>query len=345
MTTPAPVPATATAPADKSKQKDHAAFSTGAFIVVAVAAAFFALLLLSGSQLLTRKETVVMYFVGSVQGLQIGAPVKLKGVVLGEITDIQIDFKNSERSITTPQTIITAVTAELVMKRINRRGGDTKGEFFNEAIPNGLRAQLNFQSFLTGLLYIELDFYPNTPIVLYHLQTQDRELPTIATEFEQIFKIVQELDFKTLVKNLDHLATKATAIIDSGAIEATLADFDGAAKSVKNSADEIHELVKNLSHTRQQADKLLLTLNARAPEFATSMNKTLLDMQNSLLDISQAARSVDSSFAADAPLMFQLNTTLEDISRSAQAFRSLSETLEQQPESLLQGKSPRPKER
>lgn len=342
MTAPAPTPAPLLA--DKPKQKDHAALTTGVFIVVAVAAAFIALMLLSGSQFLTRKETVVMYFVGSVQGLQIGAPVKLKGVVLGEITDIQIDFRNNDRSVTTPQTIITAVTAELVMKRINRRGGDKKGEFFNEAIPNGLRAQLNFQSFLTGLLYIELDFYPKTPIVLYHLQTQDRELPTIATEFEQIFKVVQEIDFKGLVKNLDHLATKATAIIDSGVIENTLAEFGGAAKSVKNSADEINQLVKNLAQTRQQADKLLLTLNARAPEFAAAANKTLLDMQNSLQGISQAARSVDSTFAADAPLMFQLNTTLEDMSRSAQAFRSLSETLEQQPEALLQGKSTNPQE-
>lgn len=319
-------------------KKTNSSFTIGAFIVGAIALVFIALLFFSGGQLFTHKERVIMYFVGSVQGLQIGAPIKLKGVVLGEITDIQINFQNDDKSITTPQTMITAVTAELVMERINRRGANAKGEFFNEAINNGLRAQLNFQSFLTGLLYIELDFYPKTPVVLYTLQTQDRELPTIATEFEEISKIIQEIDFKGLVKNLDHVATQAAIILDSGAIEKTLVDFNGAANSVKTAADNINQLVVNLDDTRRQADTFLQEINTSTPQLVASLNKTLIDMQGSLQGINQAARSVDNNLSADAPLMYQLNTTLEEMSRSAQAFRSLSETLEQQPESVLRGK-------
>ncbi len=321
-----------------SPTKTNASFTIGAFIVGAIALVFVALLFFSGGRLFTHKERVIMYFVGSVQGLQIGAPIKLKGVVLGEVTDIQINFQNDDKSITTPQTIITAVTAELVMQRINRQGANAKGEFFNEAIQNGLRAQLNFQSFLTGLLYIELDFYPKTPVVLYQLQNEYRELPTIATEFEEISKIVQEIDFKGLVKNLDHLATQATVTIDSGVIEKTLGDFARAANSVEATANSVNQLVKKLDGTRMQADTFLKQLNTKMPQVADAMTHTLEK-------INLAAGSINNTFSEDAPLINQLNITLEDMSRSAQAFRNLSETLEQQPESLLRGKNSTVKEK
>ncbi len=327
-----------TAP-NSSAKKTNPSFTIGAFIVGAIALVFVALLFFSGGRLFTKKEHVIMYFEGSVQGLQIGAPVKLKGVVIGEITDIQINFQNYDKKITAPETIITAVTADLIMERINLRGARAKGEFFNEAIKNGLRAQLNYQSFLTGLLYVELDFYPETPVTLYQLQHQYRELPTIATGFEAIFKIVQDMDLKGLVKNIDNLVTQAAGIMDSGAIQKTMADFSRAANAIETTANNVSALTKDLSKTSKQADVLLQQLNTQTPQVAAAINKSLSDFQNTLAQFNETAGSINNTFSDDAPLMNQLNITLEDMSRSAQAFRSLSETLEQQPESILRGRN------
>jgi paraquat-inducible protein B len=316
----------------------HSSFVIGAFIVGAIALAFIALLFFSGGRIFTHKERVIMYFVGSVQGLQIGAPIKLKGVVLGEITDIQINFQNDDKKVTTPETMITAVTADLVMKRINRQGANAKGEFFNEAIQNGLRAQLNFQSFLTGLLYVELDFYPDTPVTLYKLQDEYRELPTIVTGIEEIFKSLQDMNLKGLVKNLDHLATQATVIVDSGVIQKTLADFSRATNSVENTSNQFNQLSKKLDLTLKQADIFLQQLNTQTPQVTASFTKSMTDFQHSLEQFNQASGSIKNSFSEDAPLINQLSSTLDDMGRAAQAFRSLSETLEQQPESVLRGK-------
>ena len=140
--------------------KKNRSLAIGAFIVGAILLVFVALLFFSGGRFFADKKRVVMYFEGSVQGLQVGAPVKLKGVVLGEIIDISINFELDNK------TVYTAVTADLVMKRINTDGANVEENFLKEAIQSGLRAQLNFQSFLTGLLYVELDFYPDSELTL-----------------------------------------------------------------------------------------------------------------------------------------------------------------------------------
>lgn len=284
-----------------------------------------------------------MYFEGTVQGLQIGAPVKLKGVILGEVTDIQINFQNYDKKITTPQTIITAVTADLVLEKINREEVDEQEGFFNEAINNGLRAQLNFQSFLTGLLYVELDFYPKTPVKLYGLQSRHQELPTIATEFEELTKSLQELHLKELAKNFTHLLTQVNTIVDSGEIEKMFASVSRAANSIEttsnNANKEIMVLSKNLEKTRSQVDTLLAELNTQTPQIAQSLNANLKEFQRSLEQLNKTTATINETFSDDSPLMDQLTSTLEDVSRSAQAFRNLSETIDQQPESILRGKT------
>ncbi len=318
-------------------QKKNTSLTIGAFIVGAVALVFIALLFFSGGRLFSEKERVIMYFEGSVQGLQIGAPVKLKGVELGQITDIQINFQSDNK------TIVNAVTAELVIKRINSKGVSINSEFFDEAIKNGMRAQLNFQSFLTGLLYVELDFYPDTPIKIYGLQNDFREVPTVATQFEELSKSFADLDIKGMVTHIDELVMEVKKVVKSGDIQTTIKSVNRAAlsfeKTSNNANIKLNLLSQNIEKTRGEIDRLLAQLNTKTPEVADSLNKSLKDLSYSLDQVNKTAASIDNTFSEDAPLVNQLNTTLLDISRSAQAFRNLSETLEQQPEALVRGKN------
>jgi paraquat-inducible protein B len=278
-----------------------------------------------------------MYFEGSVQGLQVGAPIKLKGVVLGEIVDIQINFENDN------QPIMTAVTADLVLSRISRKGTEVGSEFLTESISHGLRAQLNFQSFLTGLLYVELDFFPNSPLTLYNFQDDFLELPTVATDFEEISKNLQEMNVKGLIGNLDNLILQINKIVAGGSIQATIGSINNAAlsidKTAKNLDKEVSQLGNNLNATSIELAQLLKTLNKQAPEITQQLNQNLVALQKSLDQFTETAQTLNHTFSEDAPLVNQLNTTLQDISNSARAFRNLSETLEQQPEAIWRGKT------
>ncbi len=308
----------------------------GAFIVGALLLVFIALLFFSGGQLFSHKERVIMYFEGSVQGLQIGAPIKLKGVVLGEITDIQINFQSDDKNI------LTAVTAELALQRINRKGANVDQEFFEGAIQRGLRAQLNFQSFLTGLLYVELDFFPTMPAHLYGFQNDVLELPTVGTEFEEISKNLQDLNIKGVINNLEKLSANIAKLVESGTVEKTLGSVKTAADAIDQTAisfrTDINAISQELTKTSNELNTLLITLNTQAPAISLNLNNTLTQLQQSLAQFNDTAQTLDTTFAEDSPLVYQLNRTLKDVSRSANALRDLSDTLEEQPESLLRGK-------
>lgn len=326
--------------------KKNNSFRIGAFIVGAILLVFLALLFFSGGDLFSQKERVVMYFEGSVQGLQVGAPIKLKGVILGEITDIQINFDSNTQDNgnknNSAKNIVTAVTGDLALKRISRKGNEVSLEFFEEAIANGLRAQLNFQSFLTGLLYVELDFFPDTPATLYGFKKNYLELPTVATGFEELTKNLQEINLKSLVKNLDQLTLRLNNIVKSGIIEETLGSVKLAADSFTETSQtmgqDVSQLSKNLSDTSRTLNTLLASLNKQTPAVADELRASMLQLQRSLVELDKASNSVHQSFSEDAPLVNQLNDTLKEISRSAEAFRTLSETIDQQPEALLRGK-------
>jgi paraquat-inducible protein B len=301
---------------------------------------FFVLIFFSGGNIFSQKERVIMYFEGSVQGLQVGAPIKLKGVILGEITDIQINFDNNGQTNNNKSTILTAVTGDLVLQRISRKGTEVTREFFEEAIGNGLRAQLNFQSFLTGLLYVELDFFPDTPATLYGVKGKALELPTVATGFEEITKNLQELNLKGLAKNLDKISSRLSTIVESGAIEQTLGSVKTAADTFNQMGQDVSGLSKNLNQTSDDLSQLLVSLNKQTPLVANELKTSLVRLQESMVQLDKATDSIHHSFSEDSPLVNQLNDTLIEISRSAEAFRTLSDTIDQQPEALLRGKQP-----
>lgn len=322
--------------------KKNRSLAIGAFIVGAILLVFIALLFFSGGRFFADKKRVVMYFEGSVQGLQVGAPVKLKGVVLGEIIDISINFERDNK------TVYTAVIADLVMKRINSNGVNVEEDFFEEAIQSGLRAQLNFQSFLTGLLYVELDFYPDSELTLYAIQKEHQEIPTIGTSFEEISRTFQELDLKGLVHNLNNLTEQVSNMVANGQVAKTLSSFNRLATSLEqtsgNADKEIARLSAKMDTTLTELNTLIKQLNTQTPDMLASLKSSLEELDKSMQSFDQAAANIEHTFSEDAPLINQLTRTLEDMSRSSQAFRSLSETLEQQPEALLRGRSILPEE-
>jgi paraquat-inducible protein B len=309
----------------------------GAFIFGAIILVFIALLFFSGGRIFAEKAPVVMYFNNSVQGLQVGAPVKLKGVIIGEISDISIDFPNDSS-----QGVTASVHADLLLKRINLKGIQVGEEFFSHAIENGLRAQLNYLSLLTGQLYVELDFYPNTSARFHDDKDSLLELPTIATDFESLFKDLQSLNLKNVITNVDKLAQQLSDIAASGKIQQALDNFDSAATAVRNTAAHIDTTQATLgtksAEVLAKLDSLLMQLNKDEPQMVESLNLSLAALHKTLVSIDQLANQAGNSLDQNSPLVIELTNTLAEISRTARALRSLSETLDEQPEAIIRGK-------
>jgi len=93
------------------------------------------------------------------------------------------------------------------------------------------------------------------------------------------------------------------------------------------------EIGTNLRDTLKSANSLLKQLDR---DLLPEAKQTLSDARHSIESLDQ------SMLAPNAPLQLDARKTLEQLNRAAVSFRTLSDYLEQHPESLIRGKAPDP---
>lgn len=127
----------------------------GAFVVGAVFLLVAAVLIFGSGKFFRKTYKAVMFFEGSIKGLNVGSPVMFRGVKVGTVTDINLILYAKDLSMR------TTVIAEFDPERWTLVGGE-RGDVkrLQLVIDRGLRAQLQMQSFVTGQLMIALDFFP-----------------------------------------------------------------------------------------------------------------------------------------------------------------------------------------
>ncbi|NNL06251.1 MAG: MCE family protein, partial [Gammaproteobacteria bacterium] len=120
----------------------------GAFVVSAIALIIAAFLLLGNVGLFEDREKVIMYFTGSVEGLNKGAPVNVRGVKVGSVIDIDIEIHPLDGEFYIPVIVQFEPDAVQDVEAIDLADPDQDQlEYLIEE--HGLRAQLKLLSYLT----------------------------------------------------------------------------------------------------------------------------------------------------------------------------------------------------
>src|SRR5438876_282119 len=126
----------------------------GLFVIGAVALAIAAVALLGSGRLFRKTHSFILVFRGNVNGLRVGAPVKIKGVNIGSVTDVQLRLHIGLESVTgSDGGIEIPVLIEIDQSRISSgvtAPGLSIADDVRRAVRQGLRAQLAMESFVTG---------------------------------------------------------------------------------------------------------------------------------------------------------------------------------------------------
>src|SRR5690349_5924191 len=151
----------------------------GAFVIGALALIVIAIVVFGSGRLFRQTRDFVLYFDNSVNGLRIGAPVKIKGVEVGSVKDIRLQLERTEE----PK---IPVIIEIDLEKFTSRGATIAAQTAMDRqalqrviVERGLRGQLEMESLVTGLLYVSLDFFPGTPIHLVQRTDGDYKYPEI----------------------------------------------------------------------------------------------------------------------------------------------------------------------
>jgi paraquat-inducible protein B len=312
-----------------------------------------------------------MVFQGSVKGLNVGAPVVFRGVKIGSVSAIHMDFNYATKALNVlvyaefeQGQVETTHIDEATAKLLREQGQYAMIRGF---ITRGLRAQLEMQSFVTGQLQVALDFYPDKPAVYTGIDKKVQEIPTIPTPLQQLAKKLENLPIEELFNKLNQALEGVTKLVEATELKETIKDFDIALKDVqtlvRNVNDQVKPLSAGLSDTIRDARKLIKNADTQVASMGTNMNETLgegrklirnlngsvesikVDLQDTLTTATTALKQaqvliqeLSESASQDSSLMYRLEETLREVGRAARSLSTLTDYLERHPEALLTGK-------
>jgi paraquat-inducible protein B len=307
----------------------------GAFIVGGIIILVSSLLFISGSGIGKDRQTVVMVFDGSVKGLQEGAPIALRGVEIGQVTDIKLIFDSDSIDL------IMLVEAEITAEHIQRRGigGVNIAE---ELIGQGLRAQLISQSLLTGLLMIQLDFHPGTPIRLGQVDSPYIQIPTIPTDLERFTRQVESIDFAQVASDLQTTVAGLRQLTNSESLQRFPTELDQIMRAMHQLAERLDSQLAvsgpKFDQLLETTESAMATVDRQLPPLARSLNDSLARLDSAIRQIDRTAARAGDLIEVDSPTIYRLNKALREIELAGRALQGLVETLEVQPDALLRGK-------
>ena len=308
----------------------------GAFVLGAVILGAVTTMLLAGGQWFQERRQHVLYFEGAAQGLQVGAPVVFLGVKVGTVKRIQLGLDSDNHRFMVPVTI--EVEANMVQssrgEQIDLRDRDT----LQQLVERGLRGRLKMQSLLTGQLYVDLDFYPDKPARFVASDPAVSEIPTIPTAAEELVSKLERFPMDVFLADFAAISRSLNTILSSKAaknipvrLEATLAHLQSlSGKLDRDGSPTLTEMRAALEATQAAMVKIGRVAETGSPAVAS--------LGKAGEELAKAAQALQGLAGEESPTVQQLDTALREISRAARALRLLAETLEQQPEAVVQGK-------
>jgi paraquat-inducible protein B len=248
----------------------------------------------------TVTEKYLLYFTQSVRGLNVGSPVDFRGVTVGEVARISLEY-HAESAYLQPAVEINVYPERIAAQfRTPQAPYDPaqRAQILQRFVDRGLRAQLRTGNLITAQLYITLDYFPKESKVRIDGRRSPLVLPTVPGGFE-----VLQASIEGLVKRLEQVP-----------FEQLGGELRGAINTMDIALRNVNALVARLD-----------------TEIAPELRGTLEQARETL-------KKAEGVLSEDAPLQGDLRGTLRDVTRAAQSIRSLTDYLERHPESLLRGK-------
>ncbi len=311
----------------------------GAFVLGALAILIFSLMVFAGGELWSERERYVVYFSESVNGLNVGAPVKMRGVQVGKVTEILVQYQPEARTLTTP------VVIEVDLKPLQING---KPDFpwrrleLGHLIEAGLRAQLKLQSLVTGQLYVDLDFHPDTPVRLVGTDKELEEIPSIPSSQEEIentigelVREIRQLPLKEAIHTLNSTLSNIEAVVSQPEWKTSIQKLDRVLENLNHFTERLGPRLDQLA---ERLDQNLVVSQHLFQRLDTEVAPLLQQGRGTLHQAERTFTELTEAFGPNALLINHFYTTLEEVRGAAREMRVLTEMLQTQPETLLRGK-------
>jgi len=290
-------------------------FRLGVFIIAGVSLIVGGIVTFGSGVFEEKGIPVEMYYDESVQGLDIGAPLKFRGVKIGSVQEISL-VRDLYPEASKQFGRYVVVRAEVARPNNPHKRAAQDSFDLDAEVELGFRARLASQG-ITGLAYIELDYldpvryqppaYDWTPDNTV-IPSAPNQITQIAQSIEEVAIGLQESDLPGIAKNLDQLITTIEGAVDEANIDELSQVVTTLVDEVRQTNQGIHNVVNdpeiqaiihNSLETVEQANAAFSKVEAQLDTVSALLLSTLEETRSAVEEANTTLRDrrIDEAIA------------------------------------------------
>lgn len=283
-------------------------FRLGIFVLAAIGALLTIILIFGSGQLFKKSFTIETYIKQSVTGLDAGAAVRFRGVKIGQVTSINLSGDVYEREIPMPE------RREYVVVRMQIFGDKVELTNLQIYLKDNLRARIKSMG-ITGVNYVELDFYPSAtqynPLP-YTWEAEYPVVPSMPNQADEIISGIQKLIGALNSLDVDGTQKKFDALL--GNLNKLMAGDGKDNAGLINSVKDLNVLLERIAKV---TDK-------------DQLNILMRELVATMVSLRQTVTSVQGDTTA----------TLENLRQASEQLNEFTRVASQSPSTLIWGEPP-----
>lgn len=315
----------------------------GMFVLGAALLAVVSIFVFGASTFFQDEQMFASKFAETVNGLDVGAPVKFKGVKIGKVVRIAISSPRKSEHGGKDEDMVAvyySIDMNLLKRRMRDSGAESSVDWIKSQIKDGLRARLMYQSIVTGMLYVELDYFaeanPKMDIVerpkFIAIPSESSNLAETVKAMQTAISSVAQIDFKALFTNANSLLVNTNTLITNLNQKVSAIDTVQLNNSAVNTMAKVDTLLTNANEVATTTNTFLKNTDANI----TSLSK---DLKHSLANLDKIVADIGTITSPNSNLRFELATVLRSLNATMTSISNLTEYLQRNPNAILTGKS------
>lgn len=330
-------------------------FKIGLFVVGATALAVVGIVVLGAGKWFEKATMVETYFTESVQGLEVGAPVRLRGVPVGRVESIRL-AREEYGIIFDPKAGSFPYKGVVVVRMSVRpsvaahiREEDEK-MVMKMAADAGFRFRLASQG-ITGVLYIESEFldperYPPMEIVWTpktpYIPSAPSTITELGADLRSITRKLEQVEIDKITKNLDTMITSVTRLVNDVQGEQLGAEVKQVMGDLRGTVQDARRVLGNpdLNKALKDSSAAMADIRRTAADLrltAKDMREAMTQLPEVMARLNKSLRRVDALLAAKGETVDDL---LENLRSVSEDLRYLTQAVEKYPSQVLFGEPP-----
>jgi paraquat-inducible protein B len=319
----------------------------GAFVIGAFVLGIVALLSFGGVSFFSKPQRFVVYFDESIHGLDLGSPVKFRGVRIGRVVELTVRYEAETNAS------VVGVVCELNRNMISDSEGAeldvSDRDELQKLVDRGMRAQLGILGLATGLLFVELDFedpaaYPPPELPFEPRYVVVPAVPSAIQEIQSnisgLLNDLRKIDYVGISREFKGLLVDTRGQLNGLDLKGTLAQWQktGAQFEALAASPEIKETFVNVNAAITDLRTLLVKIDAQVVPTTEELAATLSQARVALESFNATATTANRFIASQSGLGEEVVRTMDQLRSAADAVQRLADFLERNPQALITGK-------